>query len=292
MELSKPDGCIFVGSSPTDIQMQVHSMTAPARESVNSWLVEEHSGLLATDRWEETLSKYILVSREAIADLLATKVSSGGQVTKKAVRDERSTESTRTRSVGQAVISIPGIRTYAPWQKAITSVLSENDLLHYPFLNDKYGLWSFVRKQKRDEVIARFLEFYSRCGFGKDNPPSIIAHSFGAYVACSALQQNIDVYYRYIILVGSIVTRSYNWSQLVTNSRVVCVLNERAGRDVWVPLARMIIEDSGPSGKLGFHDLAGGSVIERDHPLSDHSGAFNSVAYSTSWRRFLKTGMV
>jgi hypothetical protein len=188
----------------------------------------------------------------------------------------------------QAIVSLHGINTRGAWQKEFTSVLSDKGLPHKPY---DYGFFHPVRfafRRSRKAEIRRFIDYYARQGFGPGKAPSVVAHSFGSYIVCIALERNQEIYFKDIILLGSIVRRDFPWSKFTKTGRVRRVLNERAQKDVWVPRAKLVVPDAGPSGVEGFIDLAGGAVQERIHEHFDHSEVLHELRYEHVWVPFLK----
>lgn len=117
---------------------------------------------------------------------------------------------------------------------------------------------------------------------------SVVAHSFGSYLLAGALSKYSDLKFDRVILCGSIIRQDYPWSSIINDRKQVnAVLNEAGGRDLWPSIVSWVVNDAGPSGVLGFKDLASGKVSQRIHDQHAHSDYFYAGNYRKVWIPFL-----
>lgn len=191
------------------------------------------------------------------------------------------------------LFSIHGIRTEGEWQERIDP--SFEAIKGFRHRKHKYGyfdFWKVGSKKQRDQEVERFADFYDEHVKDGDPAPSIIAHSFGTYIAGSALARFPAIKFNRIILCGSIIATDFDWKSCFDTNRVRAVLNERAGDD-WVVtefrslILRGAIPNSGPSGVDGFTSIQP-RLIERIYPQFQHSDHFILRAHCNRfWRPFI-----
>jgi pimeloyl-ACP methyl ester carboxylesterase len=185
------------------------------------------------------------------------------------------------------VITLHGIRTRGTWQKQLNESLNRAGLSHAPF---DYGFFSVLKLMfppARERVLARFLKEYTDHIARNGKRPSIIGHSFGAYLICKAMEKYSDIQFDQIILCGSIVDSTFNWGAKIP-SQASRVLNDFGSRDLWVRVAGWVIVDAGESGTKGFENTANGAVIQRSHRGFRHSDYFYRLNYENNWIPFLR----
>ena len=102
------------------------------------------------------------------------------------------------------------------------------------------------------------------------------------------MQKYSPIKFDRIILCGAIVQKSYKWSNMFSNEQVFAVLNDYGGMDFWAGIVAWGVEDAGPSGRLGFDDLAEGKVSQIEHPEFRHGDYFFVGNYKESWVPFLR----
>jgi predicted NACHT family NTPase/pimeloyl-ACP methyl ester carboxylesterase len=194
-------------------------------------------------------------------------------------------------SYSKLVLSLHGIRTRGAWQKELNPEIEDAELKHIPL---DYGFFRVIKlliPYSRRRQVEWFREEYTRIRDRyPEETPSVIAHSFGTYLVASALESYREIRFDRIIFCGSIVPQDYDWSRAIKSGQVNGVLNECAGRDIWVKLASWLIADAGPSGAYGFSDLANGRVRQRRQQLLRHSDYLYRLNYQNNWLPFLKRG--
>jgi hypothetical protein len=187
------------------------------------------------------------------------------------------------------VLSIHGIRTTGAWQKSITPILAEAGFVHYPY---DYGFF-FVLKMLfpwiRSRRVVAFREFYESVHEKASGVPiSLIAQSFGTYIAAKTMVNYAQVSFDQIIFCGSIVQREYDWAGIIARGQARRVLHDYGSKDIWVRLAEWVIIDAGPSGQAGFIDPPPNHVIQQMHPNFRHSDHFYPSNFRQRWVPFLR----
>lgn len=186
-----------------------------------------------------------------------------------------------------AVVSLHGIRTRGAWQKDLVATLSSEGLHCIPLDYGNYAFVSFVRSGSRRAKVDWFRAEFGRLTGDLDQPPDVIAHSFGTLILCEALRIYPEIRCNRLILCGSIVSREYPWAEVIGQGRVQQVLNERGGRDIWVKSVGLVIRDAGSSGVHGFVESADQHVLERYFPDWRHSDFFSKLHFK-SWLAYLR----
>lgn len=180
------------------------------------------------------------------------------------------------------IIFVHGMNTRGPWQEELGWQLSLLGGTPAPVRIHKYGqirIGAISRRRLRtlaDQLHERIQELQSEivAATGRTDPPDILAHSLGTWLVGHALRRNPDLQLGRVILTGSILQPTFEWDDLIEQGRVQAVLNHRADRDAWVPLAQYAIPDSGPSGRVAF---SAQRVIEIRQPGWAHSDYFTHV---------------
>jgi serine/threonine-protein kinase len=185
------------------------------------------------------------------------------------------------------VISLHGIRTRGAWQKQLSSTLGREGFIHEPLDYGFFRAILLVLPAMRDRKMKWFLDQYNLVTKGYQDPPSIIAHSFGTYLVARTLQKYVEIRFRQVIFCGSIVEVGFPWSRIADSGQVTRVLNDYGGKDFWARTAVYFVNDAGPSGAKGFQDCAGGRVINRHRPEFRHSDFFYQANYERTWIPFL-----
>lgn len=87
----------------------------------------------------------------------------------------------------KALITIHGIRTHAEWNSEITHIASANGWVVAPFTYGYVEATVFFDGKKRQEIIDSFRDHIEDISSRYGSDISIIAHSFGSYVAAAYL---------------------------------------------------------------------------------------------------------
>jgi pimeloyl-ACP methyl ester carboxylesterase len=189
------------------------------------------------------------------------------------------------------VISIHGILTAARWQKPLADTLGLHGLKHRAYDFGHFDLFRFAWNRSRQRKINEFYDFYGTLareqGTGIDlanyrSRPSIIAHSFGSYIAGYAMQKFPDIRFDKVILCGSILPADFDWATLFHRDQVNFVLNDYGLRDFWASIVGRFISDAGPSGSEGFSSVS--TVVSQERfEYHEHSDYFHRPHIENHW---------
>src|SRR5271165_4676513 len=119
-------------------------------------------------------------------------------------------------------ISIHGIRTHGEWQKVFDSVISGSPTVVDSFDYGKYGPTRFLipacNRRKVDEFYDWWGTKVKSCHEVDlacyDRRPSIVAHSFGTWIAANAMLKFEDIRVDKLIFAGSVLPRDFDWDTL------------------------------------------------------------------------------
>jgi hypothetical protein len=191
----------------------------------------------------------------------------------------------------QLIITLHGIRTFAPWQKDLADELGKAGFytksLHYGYFS---GL-KLIRLGHRKKQLEWFRDQYTliRKEY-PDSVPSIIAHSFGTYIIAKALEMFNGIKFDQVILCGSIISQDFDWQALFSSKQIKRVLNECARKDIVVQAAPFFIEDAGSSGVYGFDQSDNKYLCDRFTDKFGHSDYLHRLNFTENWFPFLKGG--
>lgn len=193
----------------------------------------------------------------------------------------------KLRTKRKIIVSLHGIRTRGTWQKDLSPLLTEQGWIYYPL---DYGWFSvlffipgFFRARKIEWLRERYSEIRNRY---PDVIPSVIAHSFGTWILCRAIEKYEHLRFDKIILCGSIVQSKFNWQKIHSRNQVTTVRNESGQKDVWARFSKLIAWGTGDSGYKGFKQKEP-FVIEQEYPEYDHGSVFGYDHYLGEWIPFL-----
>lgn len=197
----------------------------------------------------------------------------------------------------RVVVTIHGIRTRGVWQKKITPYLARHGLVPYHI---DYGwfpaIWFFfgpLRERRLGAVREELRNLLAQVGAGR---VSIIAHSFGTYLAMeSLLRENGGLRYDRVVLTGSIVPLDFDWKSIFDRGWVIAARNERSTGDNVVRLAHWVSNNSlmrwlagglraGRSGAEPFCPTS--PQLLDDSIVGGHSETHNALKFER-WARFI-----
>ncbi|MGR9265630.1 hypothetical protein [Rhizobium leguminosarum] len=197
------------------------------------------------------------------------------------------------------MIVVHGMNTRAPWQEDLSWLIANKLKYAAPVLIHKYG-WATidVLVTSRHRQLAKSLgnkirraSDYARTR-GLTAAPDILVHSFGSRIFTLVLQDNefADLKFGRVITAGSIIRPDFPWSSFIDLGRIEAVLNHMGGRDIPVLIAQFLIPGTGPSGRVGFIDIA---VLNQRTSSFGHSDCLSephlreTLAKGGLWDRFL-----
>ena len=195
----------------------------------------------------------------------------------------------RRQTNKQLVITLHGIRTFAPWQKDLSDELGKAG---FRTKSLQYGYFSglkLIRTNHRKKQLEWFRDQYTL--IRKEYPdtvPSIIAHSFGTYIIAKALEAFDGIKFDQVILCGSIIPQDFDWQALFGSGQVKRILNEGAKKDIVVQAAPYFIRDAGASGVYGFDQADNTHLCQRFIDKFGHSDYLHVLNFTENWFPFLK----
>lgn len=189
------------------------------------------------------------------------------------------------------VAVLHGIRTHAAWTRAFAEV-AEDSGLHPRADRWNFGYFSvlrFLSPWSRHAKVRWFRSVYAS-EFPTANSsvelPSIVAHSFGSYLLGYALLRYPFLRFDKVLLCGSILPRSFPWTQLIERGQVQSVRNEYGSEDLWTRLAAWFVPGTGSSGIHGFE--AQHARFEQVRFSYRHSEYFDRAHMRSEWLPFLR----
>ena len=178
-------------------------------------------------------------------------------------------------------MSVHGIRTEGAWQKVLEEVLGADGIVpatcKYEYFPARKLLWPPARKAKVESFHTWYEQQVREHHLDLDDPeqrPSIVAHSFGTYMVGRCMNKYEDVKFDKIILTGSILPRSFNWGRLFARDQFGQVINECGWQDFWSGAVGTFVQDTGSSGKHGFHVTDDRFIVQNAHEEFEHSDYF------------------
>ena len=198
-------------------------------------------------------------------------------------------EDRASETAQKLLISIHGIRTRGEWQKVLTPELNQAGFIHVPLDYGFFRAIQLIIPLLRNKQVKWFRDEYTQI---KDRYPhltaSIIAHSFGTYLAAKAMELYEEIKFDQIIFCGSIVPQGYNWQDRIDRNQATRVLNECGRKDYVVRIAAFAISDAGPSGAFGFKENIKDFLYQRHNNGFGHSDYMYRLNYKNNWIPFLK----
>jgi len=177
------------------------------------------------------------------------------------------------------VVTVHGIRTFAPWQERPAKLLKESD----PSINSisyKYLYYSAVAFWTPRLHQLEVRKFRKELNVLRMNHPNarldLVGHSFGTHLIGHALRQlsgeGINLRIDTIILCGSVLRSDFPWRGLIDAGRVRRVINECGENDIWVKVSQ--IRGFGMAGFTGFRGTTDGETFCNRYHRFGHSGFF------------------
>lgn len=168
------------------------------------------------------------------------------------------------------VVTVHGIRTYGNWQSDLKRLLEEAE----PGIvvrNYQYGYFSaiaFLVPVLRWVVARRFREFLVH--ELRSTPPGsridLVAHSFGTYLAASALRSMPEGRRIHtVIFAGSVLRPSFPWYRYKQAGTLGRVVNDCGWDDTVLLLCQATALMMGMAGRVGFQGMVGGDFANRYH---------------------------
>lgn len=186
----------------------------------------------------------------------------------------------------KALITIHGIRTHAEWNSEITHIASANGWIVAPFNYGYVEADVFSKKNRREEIIGNFRAHIEDIDSRYQSDISVIAHSFGTYVAASYLWgfDIVPVPIDTLILTGSVLDPKLDFSEVAGS--VAHVIHERAPNDKIVrfaaPAGLWNVKLLGNAGEVGF-EKAADNLDELTCDIFNHTNVIRRDVVAKRW---------
>jgi tetratricopeptide (TPR) repeat protein len=177
------------------------------------------------------------------------------------------------------IVTVHGIRTYGNWQRELEDLLKAAEpgvtVLRY-----QYGFFSslaFLIPPLRWLVARQFRNFWVEAirSVPEGTRIDLVAHSFGTYLAASALPylpegRKIHT----VIFAGSVLRPSFHWYKYLQARAVGRLVNECGWDDSVLVLCQCTALLMGMAGRIGFHGMISERFINRYYRFG-HGGYFD-----------------
>lgn len=190
--------------------------------------------------------------------------------------DQRDVAARRSQHL---VITVHGIRTYGDWQGDLKGLLEVAEP-GVTVLNYQFGYFSslaFLVPPLRWMVAWRFRKFFAQAieSMPEGARIDLVAHSFGTYLAASAIPHvPKDRRLHTIIFAGSVLRPSFPWFKYQQAGCFGRVVNECGWDDTILLLCQSTALMMGMAGRVGFQGMVGGQFMNRYYRFG-HGGYFD-----------------
>lgn len=193
----------------------------------------------------------------------------------------------KLRTKRKIVISLHGIRTRGTWQKDLSPIITEEGWIYYPLDYGRFSIYSYLIPFVRNRKVEWFRERYNEVTARYPGvTPSIIAHSFGTYILCKAIQKYSSLKFDKIILCGSVAPRDFDWRTVYSRNQVTAVKNDGGSNDLPAKLSRFFARGTGDAGFSGF-DQKEDFIDDTIFNEFDHGSVFAYDHYLNEWIPFI-----
>lgn len=194
------------------------------------------------------------------------------------------------------IITVHGIRRTNLWHEPLPK-FEESKIFNLEFIPFDYGFFSFrkfISSKHREKVLKDFCEFYNQKIGDTDDPPSVIAHSFGTYIVYQAMKKYDVIKFDKIIFCGSILNSALDFTTLAANEQFNILKNDHGELEWFLRFTRIFIDkDCGKAGKVGFKNISESinSKVTNSVGYKAHSDYFLPLHMKERWIPFLINGM-
>jgi pimeloyl-ACP methyl ester carboxylesterase len=191
----------------------------------------------------------------------------------------------------QVVVLVHGIRDFALWQSAVRETLEEAGFIVEQVNYGRFNLLqflapvSFFRNAAIREVEHQIRIVRDR---HKDAHISLIAHSFGTYVAAHVMSKGFDWKFDKVIFCGSVLPYRFPFEQLKGRFSDQ-IINEVGTRDIWPAIAESVTFGYGSAGTYGFRRPL---VRDRWHNKAHHGYFLKSAFCRDFWIPYLRSATI
>lgn len=187
----------------------------------------------------------------------------------------------------KVLVPVHGIRSHAEWYGDVSLLGSMNGWIVAPFLYGFQDPSLFLNRAKRREIVDMFRDHLTDiCQLCDTNSVSVVAHSFGTYIAVNYILGFDDPPTRFdtLILTGAIIDEELNLRRL--HGKVGHMLNEIAPNDEWVGWAKRanLGQDElfGSAGTMGFRETAE-RLVEHRSEIFSHTNVIKRDIIKSRW---------
>lgn len=192
----------------------------------------------------------------------------------------------------KTLVTIHGLRTHAEWNAEVTLCASANGWTVAPFQYGYKSIRALIGRSQRQQIVDHFRKFLTDVErtFGADNI-SVVAHSFGTYIACRYVLGFDEPPIRFdtLIMCGAIVNQDLDFDSF--EGRVGKVLNEVAPNDGWANWAQKVNfgrdELFGTAGSSGFSSTSS-RLTQRRSDIFTHNNVISRDVITHRWLPYLE----
>ncbi|MDP5279373.1 hypothetical protein Q9Q95_10610 [Sphingomonas sp. DG1-23] len=195
----------------------------------------------------------------------------------------------------KVLIPIHGILTHAEWYTDVSLLGSLSGWVVAPFLYGFQQPTVFLDVKKRRQIVTLFRDhLIDVCQLCETSSVSVIAHSFGTYVAMNYILGFDDPPTRFdtLILTGAIIDENLELERL--NGKIGHMLNEIAPNDEWVDLAKRANfsrdELFGRAGTVGFSQSSE-RLIQHRSEIFSHTNVIKRDIIKSRWLPTLEANL-
>ena len=194
----------------------------------------------------------------------------------------------------KVVLTVHGINTYGDWAAKLARILQHHD----PRIETEsysYGYFSIlaflIPFLRWIEVLRCRRELYCLKRRTDGRTVDIVAHSFGTFIVAKAIRSarperlpRIGT----VILAGSVLRSSFDWSSLLHSGKLERVVNECGVDDDVLIASQFLVLFTGMAGRIGFFGALGTVLTNRWH-RGDHGLYFEGDFMCKHWLPLLTT---
>jgi hypothetical protein len=209
-------------------------------------------------------------------------------------RAELKHQSVIERKSNEIVIySVHGIQTFGGWQDDLDRILKSHKnnkiVEHIPYKYHHFPITHFLRDGKRESEINKFSkEIKELANRTPEARICLVGHSFGTFLIAESLKSiNVRLNIDKIILSGSVLDSSYDWSDIILKHNIQSINNECASNDWALVCSHFFAKGLGMAGIEGLPPHGG--ILTNRHFNGGHSCFFNELRLK-EWSNFIHGG--
>ncbi|MFQ2197037.1 hypothetical protein ACK33S_03710 [Aeromonas hydrophila] len=190
---------------------------------------------------------------------------------KKSLRQEKEGERGENNH-REITILVHGVMTEGDWQEKLSHNLEMNGHVVYTYKYRSFSPLKILFPITRERQASHFKKWFDSILI--KNPHStlnIIGHSFGTFLILNAMENtsvNSLVKVRNIVLLGAVIQRTYDFSDLKRKFLVKRIINDCGTNDTPLILSKALCWGLGHAGRVGFSSNA---IISNRYFKAGHS---------------------